>query len=78
MSKSDFWTQQADRAGREAREAAGKARERRQRLANGTSQDREADRYLAREAEADQSVAAANERDFRAMAPKRTWGRRKR
>lgn len=63
----ESWTRQADQAAQEAREAGARAKTYRQRLASG-SDDPEADRYLARQAEADQWVAAANERDFRATA----------
>lgn len=69
----ESWTRHADQAAQEAGEASARAKTYRQRLASG-SDDPEADRYLARQAEADHSVAAANERDFRAAAGGR-WTR---
>ncbi|MFI9558637.1 hypothetical protein [Nonomuraea endophytica] len=66
--RSDFWSEQAAREVKTARQEARQANARRQRLASDTSTDRHADAYMARQHDENRRVAEANARDFQKMA----------
>lgn len=69
------WTELAESAAKDAREAGQRERRHQQRLDSGASTDRQADRYFATQAGEDRRLSEANELDFRNAAGRRGWWR---